>query len=113
MWLALFPGLIQRKSLPSSIHPFPQTEAKRSQTITGNNNYLVNVRDCWFLDFFLETFKICWLVWIFLRIFGGLECVSSMFCFKVITNLKCCLIKDHIQKHFCIIGWCLEQQRNP
>jgi hypothetical protein len=28
-----------------------------------------------------------------------------MFLFKVVTNLK--FYKDHLQKHFYIIGWCL------
>ncbi len=35
--------------------------------------------------------------------------------FKVITNLKFynrCFIKDNLQKHFCIKGWCLVRQRN-
>ncbi len=47
-------------------------------------------KDFCFADFFLEIYKIHWLVRIFLWIFFGcFECVSSMFClFKVITNLK-------------------------
>ncbi len=37
-------------------------------------------------------------------------CVSSMYCLKVITNLKfykCCCIKDHLQSNFCVIWWYL------
>ncbi len=36
--------------------------------------------------------------------------------FKVIANLKFykrCFIKDDLQKHFCITGWCLVRHRNP
>jgi hypothetical protein len=35
--------------------------------------------------------------------------------FKVISNLKFykrCFFKGDLQKHFCIIGWCLVCQRN-
>jgi hypothetical protein len=43
------------------------------------NANILGSRDFWFVDFFLEIFKIYRLVWIFLWIFGCLECVSSMF----------------------------------
>jgi hypothetical protein len=51
---------------------------------------ITTIRDFWFTDFFLEIFKIHRLVWIFLWIFGCFECVSTMFCIKLllILNLK-------------------------
>ncbi len=67
--------------------------------------------DLWFANCFLGIFKIHMLVWIFLWIFGFQRVL-----FKVITNLKFykhCFITDGFQKHFWIIGWCLERQRNP
>jgi hypothetical protein len=36
--------------------------------------------------------------------------------FKVITYLKFykrCFLTDDLQKHFCIIGWCLVRHKNP
>ena len=41
-------------------------------------------QDFWFVDFFLQILKIRRLVWIFLWIFGCFECVSSIFCLKLI-----------------------------
>jgi hypothetical protein len=61
----------------------------------------------WFANFFLEVVKIHWLVWIFLLLFGCFECVSSMFCFKLlpvlILNFTNAVIKYDLQKHFCIM----------
>jgi hypothetical protein len=37
-------------------------------------------RDFLFADFFLEIYKIHWLVWNFPMVFGCFECDSSMFC---------------------------------
>jgi hypothetical protein len=45
-------------------------------------------RDFWFADFFIEIFNIHGLVWIFLRIFGCFECVSSLFCLKLLLILN-------------------------
>ncbi len=48
--------------------------------------------------------------------FGCIECVASIFLFKVISNLKFykhCFIKDGLQKNFFTIGWFLVHQRKP
>ncbi len=42
------------------------------------------------------------------------ECVSSMFSVKflLILNFTNAVIKDYLQKNFCIIKWCVVGQRN-
>ena len=62
--------------------------------------------DLWFANFFIEIFIIHGLVWIFLWISGWFECISSMFCLKLlqIIHFKRCAIKDDLQKHYCFIG---------
>ncbi len=44
---------------------------------------------------------------VFLWIFGRFECVSSLFCLKLLQIFnftKCGYVKDDLQKHFCIKG---------
>ncbi len=72
--------------------------------------------DFWFVDFFIQIFKILRLIWIFLWIFGCFEWVSSMFSINLLQTLhftNTAFIKADLQKHFCIIWWCLVCQRNP
>ncbi len=53
---------------------------------------ITNIRqksqDFWFADLFLEIFKIYRLVWISQWICGRFECVSSMFCLKLLQILN-------------------------
>jgi hypothetical protein len=66
------------------------------------------------MQIFLEIFKIHRLVWIFLWNLVVLKCFINVL-FKIITNLKFYkyfFIKVDLQKHFCIIGFCLVRQRN-
>jgi hypothetical protein len=47
-----------------------------------NTNIWKKSQDFRFSDFFIEIFNIYRLIWIFIKIFGCFEYVSSMFCLK-------------------------------
>ena len=70
--------------------------ASSEMEITKNiNPFVLEITNIWqksgrflVLGFFLKIFKIHRLVWIFLWIFGSYECVSSIFCLRLLLILS-------------------------
>jgi hypothetical protein len=98
----------RRKSQRIKIH---RLGYRFSLDLYGNYKHLAKVSRLLVCGFFLFK-SIGWYgfsygILVVLNVYQYHQCL-----FKVITSLKFYKHRDNLQKHFCIIGWCVVRQRN-